>query len=200
MGGWNETIQDYFAQERNETVGNKSRAKVETIVRPAVALYLGRAPDAKVRKKEKIVFTHPESDARAIADEMAVAFNIHIPVAELEKVTNYGEFLALVQECNEKAKAARKSAKKSLNTTAKAMTAKTMNATPAQIKPSLTEVADAFHQMRSDVTKALVRMTSGGKHPSRNEVQAGIDAAHNTLRTKLEAWGMADKIDWDKQE
>lgn len=62
-------------------------------------------------------------------------------------------------------------------------------------KPSINEVTQAFHGLHGDVRRAMY-------HNKGNDTAAlaEIDIAYAQLREKLTVWGMADLIDWSKED
>lgn len=77
--------------------------------------------------------------------------------------------------------------------------AERVTVTPALIRPSVNEVALAFHLQASAVREVFTRHVHS-KHLSQNAIQAKIDVTMEELRAKLQGWGIADKIDWDRED
>ena len=169
----NKSVTNKHAAEERRQIELLIRARVNRFMLTETTRGILRDPDAKIAKEAKLHLGYDNISKRMLSD-ISNMVGVTITTADIGEVKTYGNLLNVILRKLNPPKVAKD-----------------------KEKPSVNEVSQAFHDLHADIRRI---MSKPGSLRNVLMAQAELDAAHAKLREKLQGWGIADMIDWDRED
>jgi hypothetical protein len=151
---------------------------------------------AKIKKLRRLT----EKEVREIADGKKKAAPIKRKKTKAKDNTLSG-WNETIQQMNERARKDREGEDSNLKQALNTLMKRPVDSTPRQTLPNIDDVTEAFHEFVSLVSIIRIRYSVRTSDKANQQAAvAEVNAARERLHEKLEAMGLASRIDWESRE